>query len=342
MTSPEADDEDELLGTLEAIMLEQTQAPWQSRTARWTYRTEHLQELLPEPEPEPEPEQQEEEDAEDEEGTDEEQQPIATLGEAQAAATRSAEVTHRIQTAHTGRYANWRDPRVYTVPGHEAASLLRREVPLPSFSMWRAEEIESLVNDVLAGKIGPSPRRMRQQEELLLSRLKALEGAVELGRWRGEDLQEHATRIELLRRALQKVQTQIEPHIRELAEDPARRASPEPRPPTPEQRPSSDRLPASRDMAPAWTEAETALARAAQQLEASRAAVLTQASVPPLAADATEESLADELRRLKTIAARTKAKQQSEQLQLRAQQLQYHHAGWRQQGSYLPADELIL
>ena len=196
--APPPPSDDALVGTLEAILLEQTQAPWQSRTARWSYRTEFVADLLPEPEPEPEPEpdaaagEGADADQEEEQDTEEGGRLVTTLGQAKAALARSAELTHDLQTKHMRQYAGssengWRTPRLYSVPGRDSSSLLRRELPLPLFSMWRAAAIESAVDDALVGNLGHDLAQLRRQEEHLLARLDALSGAAELARWRGED-----------------------------------------------------------------------------------------------------------------------------------------------------------
>ena len=350
-SSPSKDAEDALAGTLEAIMLEQVQLPWQSRMARWQYRQDHLAALIdaPEPEQEPEPEQQqepgEEESASEEETSEsgEEQESmqektVGTLGEAQAAAMRAAETTHRIQTAHMNRYGDcWRDQRVFTVPGREA-SLLQREAPLPSFSMWRAEKIESLASDAVSGSIGPTVQRMRQQEELLLSRLNALEGAAELRQWCGDDNDESQALIKTLRTALRAVQEQIEPRVRELAKTQKREA-----PMTSCHQvsapPEVARSPAPTGEPPDWSEVEQALDRAAHQLEKARAVAQAPVQAEPAM---TTEALRRQAEHVRSETAQAEATEQSVRLRRRHEQLQHAVVRWRQDNEFLPAGELLL
>jgi hypothetical protein len=333
MANSPNDEVDVLAGTLEAIVLEQAQLPWQSRVARWQYRQEHVAALLPDPEPEPEPEPEQEQEQESEQEQEQEERTIRTLGGAQVAATRAAEATRRIQTAHMDRYgSSWRDQRLFTVPGR-AASLLQRETPLPSFSIWRAEQVETLVIDALCGDIGPTVERMRQQEELLLSRVNALEGAAELGQWCGKDVNDSLALAEPLCAALRAVQEQLAPHIHGLADNSECEA----------QVSSSLRVLARPEVThspepaaepPDWSAAEQVLRRAAQQLETARAAAQAQVRVEP---GATMEALGRQAEQT----AWAKATERSERLYRRDQQLQRASVRWRQGNEFLPADVLL-
>lgn len=328
-------------------MLEQAQLPWQSRTARWQYRQEHLAALIDAPEAEPEQEPEQEESSSDEETSEtgeepeQEQEPeqtIGTLGEAQAAAMRAAETTHRIQTAHMNQYgASWRDQRVFTVPGREA-TLLQREAPLPSFSRWRAQKVESLVSDAVSGSIGPTVQQMRQQEELLLSRLNALEGSAELRRWCGDDNDESQALVTPLRTALRAVQEQIEPRVRELGNNQKREA------PVTSCHQVSDpskvaQIPAPTSEPADWSEVEQALDRAARQLEKAR--VVAQAPVQSEPA-MTTEALRRQAEHVRSENTQAEVTEQSERLRHHHEQLLHAVVRWRQDNEFLPPDELLL
>ncbi len=352
--SSSSKDQDVLAGTLEAIALEQLQLPWQSRTARWQYRTDHVAALLSEPEPasdagqEPEPKHGGGEQAQeqDEQGQGQGQaNAIHTLGDAQAEAMRAAEDTRRIQTAHMDRYrANWREQRLFTVPG-QSASLLQREAPLPSFSAWRTGKVDSLVDDALSGNIGQTLEQMRQQEELLLSRLRALDAAAELGQWSGEDVNVNLALAQPLRTALRAVQVQIEPHVRALANYSER----EPQVAVSSSlRVSAPPKEESVDEPPDWSEAERILDRsnsllaamAGQHLEAPRAAALAQDEVL-VEPEITIQALGQQVEHLRSRTATAKETERAERLRRRYQQLQHASVQWRQRNEFLPADELL-
>eukprot|EP01043_Picozoa_sp_COSAG02_P045607 COSAG02_NODE_4190_length_5645_cov_5.686801_2_plen_371_part_00 len=347
-------DQDVLAGTLEAIALEQVQLPWQSRTARWQYRQDHVAALLPESEPESdadhEPEPKDggvEQDQDERAGQEQEQEQasaIHTLGDAQAAAMRAAESTRRIQTAHMDRYGdNWREQRLFTVPG-QPVSLLQREAPLPSFSVWRASRADTLVAEALSGNIGQTVEQMRQQEELLLSRLRALEAAAELGQWSGEDVKVNLALAQPLRTALRAVQEQIEPHVRALAKH--SESEPQVAVSSPLRVSAQPKEECSVDEPPDWSEAERILDRSnslllavmAGQLEVPRAAALAQDEVEP---EITIEALRQQVEHVRSCTAHAKEMERSERLRRRYQQLQHASVQWHQRNEFLPADDLL-
>ena len=305
---------DELEGTLEAMMLENTQLPWQSRTASWQYRSEAVaQQLEPEPEPEPKPEPE----PEPEPGT-EELQSAKTLREAQLRVERSAALTRRLRQLHPFQHSEQRER-------------------LPTFTQWRAEAITAAAQ--------PSPcavpttlAHLRQQESALLAKLARLEGAIAIASGVGDEAtaSEAAALAEPLRAALLEVQRQLKPLVEPFEGDtyvpPAvvESAVAEEPPPWARLHPPS----APRRFATGWVEAEETLADAQASLDSLRAA--TSRRRQTAASEGGTEALLGLNRKNELAAAR-------ESLRRLERREQVHAADRRrwQDGHHMPAERVM-